>query len=166
MTTRQIHFLRQTMRVLTLIACFCLNQRVTMAQTDEHNQMEIDPPAIPRYRKPKPAFVISADPAAKPLPLPPLRHEAAPEVMDKTPKPWVPTPAQLEKRRIRLLQLQERETAEELQRDRYVAIGKVVSLVLLIGLGIFALTDITRQVRKAKQAALQWKDDEDQDWEP
>ena len=167
MTTKHTMFLRFVKCAFALFGCFCLSPGVALAQVDSQNHLQIDPPPIPRYRRPKPAFVISADPDSKPLPLPTVRHvETGGRAEVTPPKPSSPSPEQLERRRARVRQIQRKEVEAAAQKDRYLAVAKVLSALIMAGVGIFSITDIARQIRKAKQAASLPPDDEENDWEP
>ena len=166
MPIRQFRLPLQPVRLLIMAACFCLSDTLSLAQTDAKDPLQIVPPPIPRYRRERPAFVITADPGSKPLPIPvPIRLPVpiTPISAGKPEPPSAQILAGKEARRRETLRLE----AETIRRNEFwLGIGKVLGFVLIVGVGALAGSDIARQVKKAKNAARQRAEDEENEWEP
>jgi len=160
MTIRPVPLPIVLTRLLTIMACVCISPITSIAQSDAGNQMQIDPPPVSRYRKPRPAFQVEADPTSQPIPI----EEYVPLPRPPTKSSLPPTPKEIAAKQKRLLEKQRLIAEGDHQQEVLANIGKVVGLLLVVGIGVYAVTDITRQVRKSRQAALH-PDDDENDWE-
>jgi hypothetical protein len=168
MINRRIEIPLLLCRLVTLIACVWAGEGTSQAQVDTTDHLQIIPPPVPRYRRERPAFVIKADPAQKPLPPAPrvvVRPHADPEPLP-APEAVVPSKEEIEKRKARVREIQRKETEREIQHEHRVAIGKGMVFILVVLVGLAALADIVRQFRVARRAATIPVDTEDDEWEP
>ena len=149
-------------RLLTILVCVCMSPLPSLAQSDAGNQMQIDPPPVSRYRKPRPAFQVEADPTSQPIPI----EEYVPMPRPPTKSSLPPTAKDIAKKQARLREKQRLIAEGDHQREILTNVGKVVGFLLVVGIGVYGVTDITRQIRKSKRAALHPEDDEENEWEP
>jgi hypothetical protein len=162
MTIRPFNFSRLLYQLLTLLAPVCLSAPRSLAQSDVQDHLKIMQPEIPRYRRVRPAFEVKADPTQKPLPRP-VFLPAAPPSYGTLPEAPPPRPKEDPVKRLaRLREAQRRETQGQLTHDRLVGIAKALSFVLVVGVGIAAITDIARQFRKPKRARMQQEEETDE----
>jgi hypothetical protein len=168
MTNRRTKISLLLSRLLTLFACVCMGEGTSLAQVDTTDHLQIIPPPVSRYRQERPAFVIKADPAQKPLP--PTRSVVVQTPADpeppSAPEAVVPSKEEIEKRQARIREIQRQETEREIQHEHRVAIGKALVFILVVLVGLAALADIVRQFRNARRAATIPVDTEDDEWEP
>ncbi|MCW3052586.1 MAG: hypothetical protein JWN14_1756 [Chthonomonadales bacterium] len=148
--------------LLTGIVCVCMSPTTSHAQSDAGNQMQIDQPDLPRNRKPRPAFQVEADPTSQPIPI----QEYVPLPRPPTKSSLPPTPKEIAKKQAKVREKQRLIAEGDHQQEILTIVGKGAGFLLVVGIGVYAFTDITRQIRKSKQAALQAEDDEENEWEP
>jgi len=162
MKIRPIHPPIVLTRLLTIMVCVCMSPIPSFAQADAGNQMQIEQPAVSRYRKPRAAFQVEADPTSQPIPI----DEYVPLQRPPTKSSLPPTPKEIAAKQKRLQERQRMVAEGDHQQEILTNIGKVAGFLLVVGIGIYAVTDITRQVRKSRQAARDLEDDEENEWEP
>lgn len=159
-TRRTYLFAPLTIRRL-LIGCLLLSGGVASAQNTTSDPMQIDLP-VPR-RKVRHNLQVSVDPASKPIPPPAIIKPTPPP---PTPSQLPPTPEEIHKKAVRQQTKEREQVADDRAHDRLMNIGKVVGFLLVIGVGVFAVTDIFRQIRHTKRTAALEEDYEDEIAEP
>ena len=117
MTIRRNIILFLPARLSALIACVWMGQGTAGAQSDVQDHLQISLPPIPRYRKARPAFEISADPGSKPIP--PVRYTPLPPPIIPAPvappAAVLPSHEEIERKQARIREIQRRETEREVQ---------------------------------------------------
>ena len=162
MTIQPFNLSRLLLQLLTLLTPICLNAPRSLAQSEVQDHLKILQPAVPRYRRIRSTFEVKADPSQKPLPRP-VYLPAAPPSYATLPEAPPPRPNEDPAKRLALLrEAQRQETQGQFAHDRLVGIAKTLSFVLMVSVGIAAITDIARQFRKLKRARKQRGEEKDE----
>lgn len=142
-----------------MVASLLLPAGISHAQNSTQDPMQINLP-VPRRKVRRVAIQVSADPASKPIPPPPMLPPTPPP---PTPSQLPPTEAEVKKKAERQQKREHEQVEDDRMHDKWVNIGKVAGFVLVVGVGIFAVTDIFRQVQRAKRRNMSDEDYEDDD---
>lgn len=167
MTTRRTQFPLLLARTLAVIAGIYLSAGAALAQSEVDPHLQADPPAVSRYRKIRRVFQVTADPTSKPLPLPTMVQE---EPLVVTPSAAAaatsPSPEDLAKKQARLREQQRLDAENDRRHEILVGIGKIATFILIVAIGVFAASDVARQIRKARLMAAIPQDEGENQWEP
>jgi hypothetical protein len=170
MTIRQTHLPERLARLMTMTACIALSHGSVLAQSSAKNDMVFESQQDAPARAPRPAFQVSADPNAKPLPPAVYKHDephstsTSASAPYSSEKPRPPSPEEIKKREAEDREMETKQASRDRLLQRLLGFGKSVGFLVVLGIGVYAAIDVSRQLRNAKEAAR--KQEEGEEWDP